>query len=187
MERAARFDDGRRQAGIPVGGAALGGDFAEGVQHEASLVQAGMRHDELDAIDALVAVEQQVDVEGARPPVHKPRAASLRLDGLAARQKLQRAEGGVHDHNEVVKRALTVRPTDGRRLEDLRAAMNRAERLQRERQRLRPRAQVAAESKHRFYRPRHADVVSQAARQTLCRTASNSLISSARDDKLPNS
>ena len=42
-------------------------------------------------------------------------------------------------------------------------------------------------SKHRFYWPGHADVVSQAARQTLCRTASNSLISSARDDKLPNS
>ena len=73
------------------GGQRSGATPKRGVQHEASLVQAGMRHGESDAIDALVAVEQQVDVE-VRAPVHKPRAAGLRLDNLAARQKLQRAE-----------------------------------------------------------------------------------------------
>ena len=46
------------------------GDFAERHQHKAALVYMRVRQGQIRAFDDALAVEQQVEVEGARPPVN---------------------------------------------------------------------------------------------------------------------
>ena len=46
------------------------GDFAERHQHKAALVHVRMRQGQIRAFDDALAVEEQVEVEGARPPVN---------------------------------------------------------------------------------------------------------------------
>lgn len=56
-------------------------DRGERFEHEKPLVQAGVGDPQARLVMHLVAEEQQVEINQARPPAHSPLAPEGRLDG----------------------------------------------------------------------------------------------------------
>jgi len=66
-------------------------DLAQGLEDEAPLVQARVRHDEIRLLEARVVVEEQVEVECARrPALGAALATRLRLDRVQELEELSR-------------------------------------------------------------------------------------------------
>ena len=79
-----------------------------------------MGNGELVGDEGGVVVEEDVDVERARPPPLVTHAPGQALDALAATQQRERIKVGAHGHDHVQVRPLPLGATDGVGLPDLR-------------------------------------------------------------------
>lgn len=88
---------------VPSFGATLGCDFRQGRENEPALVVPGVRQREQRIVDVDVVIDDQVDVEGTRSPVHHSLAQCERFDVSAPAQQCIGVERGVEgdDHVEV--------------------------------------------------------------------------------------
>jgi hypothetical protein len=64
----------------------VGGDFAQRREDEAAVVHMRMRQLQIGAVDNPFAMEQQIEVEGARPPADMALAPMLVFDFVQGRQ-----------------------------------------------------------------------------------------------------
>src|SRR5260370_35167856 len=88
------------------------GNLGQRLQDEEAFVQTRMRHSQLRPATDKIIVEQQVEVDGARPVVSIADAARLLLDFQERSQKLLRLELRLQLGGRVEKIALPRRPTD---------------------------------------------------------------------------
>ncbi len=93
------------------GGAAgekeVGGERGEGGEDEGSLEHARVRERQTVVVEAKVAEEEDVKIEGARAPTFAADAAMLLFDGETEIEKGVRRKGGVDTRDGVEKSVLT--------------------------------------------------------------------------------
>lgn len=88
----------------------VGGDFGQGLKDEAAFVHQGMGDDQFLAGNDLIAVEQQVQIDGAGFPAGTADAADLVFDFKQAVQEGVGAEGGFDGGGGVEERGESAGP-----------------------------------------------------------------------------
>ena len=92
-------------------------DVVQRREHERPLVHPRVRDLEVGLVDVLVAVEQDVDVQGARSPADRAHPILELLDAIADVEQLARREIGV-DRDHRVEEVVLARTADRRGLVD---------------------------------------------------------------------
>jgi len=96
-----------------AGVAQFWGEFAQGGQHKAALEHAGMGQLQLGGAQDAAAVEQQVQVQGARSPVDQALAAVGVFDAPQGLQEFLRGEGGPEGSDRIEEKGLVEVPDRG--------------------------------------------------------------------------
>ena len=139
-----------RQIAIPTGRTTFRRHLAERSQHESTLGVTRVRHGQVAALDHHVIEEQQVEVEGARSPVHVAHPAGVGLDAMQPAQQRVGVEFGLDLGHHVEIGALILGAADRIGLEHLRLPNQRfPEPFDREPQMARAVTEVGAESDDR--------------------------------------
>lgn len=89
----------------------VGGNFRQGSDDKSSFVHTGVRHLEYRRVYDLITEEQQIEVNGARPPRFGSDAAEVVLDALHGGVKLFCRALAVELGNCVEERSLPRRPS----------------------------------------------------------------------------
>lgn len=105
---------------LPLFGHQFGRDVREGRDYEAALPHARVGHDEVVLLDRKVAYQQDVDIEGPRPPPLGSDTPGCTLEPTAQSEEVTRRRSGVDLHDDIEVALLVRRATDGLGLVDRR-------------------------------------------------------------------
>src|SRR3712207_3587540 len=86
---------------VQAGNLKVRGQIAQGLEHERALVQTWMGDYEILVVDLLVAIDQDVEVDGSRSPANTTGAPHVPLDGLETSEQRVGIEARRSDQREV--------------------------------------------------------------------------------------